>query len=132
MAFTLPDFNLFCNVYRGPWPTKVLAIADLECNLAFSRRGQIPTPFAADANEWSPIMSLLVPPGSDIRSLVCAAVQDLVECPSGSGRWYQVGGVDDIGKGFDNEHRCALLFQISEALIPTGNYAGLLWPTPIP
>lgn len=132
MPYMLPDFNLTCEVYRGPWASRVLAVHALECNLAFSRRGQIPTGFAADLNEWSPIMSLLVPAGSDIRSLVCAAVEDVIECPSGSGRWYQVGGVDDIGKGFPNEHRCALLFQISEAMIPTGAYAGLLWPAPIP
>lgn len=130
MAFILPDFNLLCDVYRGPWATRAIAVAGLECNLAFSRRQQLPTAFEND-NEWSPIMSLLVPAGSDIRSLVNAAVQDVVECPAGSGRWYQVGGVDDIGKGFPNEHRCALLFQISEAMFGAP-YVGLAWPAPMP
>jgi hypothetical protein len=130
MAFTVPDFNLVCNVFRGPYLTRVLAITDLPCNLAFSRRGQIPSAFQVN-NEWSPIMSLLVPAGSDLRSLVNAAVEDVVECPSGSGRWYQVGGVDDIGKGFPNEHRCALLFQISAAMLGA-SYGTLAWPAPMP
>ncbi len=130
MAFTVPEFNLLCNVYRGPWATKVLAVPDLECNLAFSRRAQLPTAFQTN-NEWSVIMSLLVPAGSDIRSLVNAAVEDIIECPSGSGRWYQVGAVDDIGKGFPNEHRCALLFQISAAMLGAP-YTGLAWPAPMP
>jgi len=132
MAYKIPEFNLVCDVYRGPWATRVLALEELECNLAYSRRQQTLSPFPAGANETSVVMSLLVPAGSDLRDLSCAAVQDVVECPSGSGRWYQVSMVDDIGKGFDNEHRCASLFKISEALIPTGNYTGLLWPAPIP
>jgi len=130
MAFTLPDFNLACDVYRGPWATKVLALSGVACNLAFSRRAQLPTALQVN-NEWSPIMSLLVPAGTDIRSLVNAGVEDVIECPAGSGRWYQVGGVDDIGKGFPNEHRCALLFQISFAMLGSP-YAGLAWPAPMP
>lgn len=130
MAYVLPDFNLTCDVYRGPWATKALAISAQVCNLAYSKRGQIPSVFHT-FNEWSVQMSLLVPPLVDIRDLSCAAVEDVIECPAGSGRWYQVGSVDDIGKGFPNEHRCAILFKISEALLGAP-YTGLMWPAPIP
>jgi hypothetical protein len=132
MAFALPNFNILCDIYRGPWLTRTIAGANTPCNLAFSRRGQIPSSFPATSDEWSPVMSLLLPPLTDVRSLACSGVEDVIECPSGSGRWYQVGGVDDIGKGFPNEHRCALLFQISQNLDTTGSYPGLNWPAPIP
>jgi hypothetical protein len=36
---------------------------------------------------------------------------DIVEVPSLSGRFYQVRAVEDIGKGFDNEYRQALIEQ---------------------
>lgn len=131
MAFSLPDFNITCNIYSGPYLARTIRPASpVPCNLAFSRRQQFPTA-DEDANGWSVVMSLLLPPLTDIRDLSCSAVQDVVECPAGSGRWYQVGMVDDIGKGFPNEHRCALIYKISEAMWGA-SYLGLSWPGPIP
>lgn len=132
MAFSLPDFNITCDVYRGPFLTRVLAISAQPCNLAYGRRSSLQNPLSGTQNGESMNMSLLLPPGADLRDLSCAAVQDVVEAPSGSGRWYQVSNVDDVGKGFGNEHRCAILFKISHALFPTGSYVGLSWPAPIP
>lgn len=130
MAFTLPDFNLTCKVYTGPWATRVVRLSAQPCNLAFSRRTAKQAELETD-NAFSILMYLLVPALTDLRDLSCSAVQDVVECPAGSGRWYQVAGVDDIGKGFSNEHRCAMLFKISEAMFGAP-YTGLAWPTPIP
>lgn len=130
MAYTIPDFNLTCDVWRGPYLGRSIAIAGLACNLAYGRRRSMPQD-DIDQNGWVMAMSLLVPSSSDIRDLSCAAVQDVVEVPSGSGRWYQVANVDDIGKGFPNEHRCAALYKISEAMWGA-SYAGLMWPAPIP
>jgi hypothetical protein len=48
---------------------------------------------------------------------------DLVEVPAGTGRFYRVQWVDDLGKGFDNEHRFALLLQ-------TNTFSP--WPIPMP
>jgi hypothetical protein len=131
MAFSVPTFPLLCDVYRGPWLTRVLAIHDLACNLAWGRRVSLATN-EQDFNEFALCPTLLVPALSDIRDLKCRAVEDVVEVPSGSGRWYQVASVDDIGKGFSNEHRGVVIFPISENLFPTGSYAGLNWPAPIP
>jgi len=131
MAYSLPQFNLTCDIYRGPWLTRTLAIAAQPCNLAYGRRHSLQNVASGTQNGESMNMSLLLPPGVDVRDLSCAAVDDVVECPSGSGRWYQVSNVDDIGKGFDNEHRCAILFKISAAMFG-GSYAGLQWPAPIP
>jgi len=131
MAFSLPTFNITCEVYFGPWLTKTLRLTGQECNLAYGRRSSLQNPLSGLENGESMNMTLLVPPLVDIRDLSNWGVQDVVEVPSGSGRWYQVSNVDDIGKGFPNEHRAAILFKISENLFPTGSYVGLQWPRPI-
>jgi hypothetical protein len=67
-------------------------------------------------------MFLLLPPGTDIRSGVLGTADD-VEVPAGSGRFYEVEFVDDVGKGFANEYRVALLIQTT---------AWGAWPLPYP
>lgn len=57
-------------------------------------------------------MSLLLPLQTDIRGLQDTVSQDMVEVPAGSGRWYSVQIVDDIGKGYANEHRSASIFAL--------------------
>lgn len=57
-------------------------------------------------------MALLVPRGSDIRpGLGFWGTPDTVECPAGSGRYYDVLCVDDVARGFANEYRLASLKQ---------------------
>jgi len=58
-------------------------------------------------------------------------VNDVVELPAGSGRWYEIAFVEDVGRGFDNEFRMARLGQISEYMGPAF-YSGLFWPVPMP
>lgn len=64
-------------------------------------------------------MNLLLPAGTDIRGPQDTGFADSVEVPAGSARWYGVYFVDDIGKGFANEHRTACIFAIP-----------LSWPPP--
>ena len=129
MAFTIPTFNLTCNVYRWILPPGPLSVVSLspDCNLAFSRRAATGILDSSDTIDYQGIMFLLVPKLTDIRSQVCySAVSDktdLIECPAGSGRIYAVQSVDDVGKGFANEFRCAVIRQ---------TYAYGLWPSPIP
>lgn len=132
MAFSVPDFNLVCNVFTGPWPTRVLRIPDLQCNLAFGRRTQQSSNFDPFAGVSFVQPTLLVPALSDVRYLMNAPVADLVECPSGSGRWYLVIGIEDIGKGFSNEHRAVILQQVWQDIDGAGTFPGLFWPIPIP
>jgi hypothetical protein len=66
-------------------------------------------------------MELLVEKGTDIRDGSATVRGDTVECPAGTGRFYRVGYVDDVAKGFPNEYRVALLSK-----------RGPSWPTPIP
>lgn len=56
-------------------------------------------------------MSLLVPKTTDIRDVFSATGADIVEVPVGSGLFYAVQYVDEIGRGFANEHRVAEIFK---------------------
>ncbi len=132
MAFVLPDFNLTVDIYTGPWNTRVLRLSS-SANLAFSRRVvQIQAGFdpSASVSTLTNIMTLLLPAGTDVRDHFQGVPYDLVEAPSGSGRWYAVSGVDDIGKGFANEHRCAYLIKVGASLNAI-EFAGLVWPVPM-
>lgn len=132
MAFSVPTFNLKCNVYDGPWVSKVLRIADLECNLALGRRVQQLEQDFFGFGRGAASPCLLVPAGSDVRDLSQnIAHPDLIEVPSGSGRWYTVNLVDDVGKGFDNEYRIVAMAKISQSY-DTSAYPGLAWPIPMP
>lgn len=134
MAFTLPDFNLVCDVYAmpgGTWSTRALRTAGVACNLALGRRVQQMTVDFPDSILGAAAPSLLLPPLTDVRDYACGGTADMVEVPSGSGRWYQVALVDDIGKGFANEHRIAWIYKAAQAYSAT-RYSGLVWPSPIP
>ena len=134
MAFSLPVFNLVCNIYTGPWLTKVLRVSDVPCNLAWGRRISAKFSFSQpteSGNSLNASMTLLLNPGTDIRSRPLYPVADIVEVPSGTGRWYIVFFVDDLGKGFDNEHRGAELAQLSDQM-GGGEFDGSQWPTPMP
>jgi hypothetical protein len=63
-------------------------------------------------------MWLRVPKGTDIRDPKAVAGADTVECPQHTRRFYTVQWVDDIGLGFTNEHRFAVIQALGT------------WPTP--
>lgn len=121
MGYTVPPMPLTCNVWtHSSLPPNPPRIAGLACNLAMGKRisGSVTSTI---------VPQLLVPALSDIRDGFNASGQDYVEVPAGSGRFYVVNEVDDMGKGFPNEHRFAVL---TKSLIPGG--PGYSWPTPIP
>jgi hypothetical protein len=121
MGFTVPNFNLSCNVWRGGNNPPAPADETFDCNLAWGRRTSSYQGLYSTANE--PVMTLLLPPSTDIRGPQCGNPDTVVEVPAGTGRYYAILGVDDIGKGFPNEHRAALL-------VWTDGFAP--WPMPIP
>ena len=102
-----------------------------DCNLAVGRRVSIPT-VEGDLTTAYGSMTLLLPKGTDIRDASCVAslAGDLVEVPAGSGRFYFVAYVDDVGKGFLNEHRYAYISKACQASDPT--LFSYIWPAPIP
>lgn len=112
VAYVLPTFNLFCNIWHPPVVVPPVGPPTLTvmCNLALGRRT------AEDAVGPPLGMWLLLPALTDIR------VGSVCEVPALSGRWYKVIGVDDAGKGFANEHRVGLLDSGSN----------LAWAVPYP
>jgi hypothetical protein len=117
VSFQLPNFNLTCGIYTSA--TNTLRLTST-CNLAWGRRVQVATT-GGTGETGVPLacLVLLLPPLTDIRTPTPAAdpysgaptIVDYVEVPLGSGRMYWVVFVDDIGKGFANEHRAAMLLQ---------------------
>lgn len=123
MAFVLPTFNLTCNIFTWPYnPSIPPRIADQECQLRAPNTSNFTTFTGLTAGGCG--ITLLLPPLVDIRDGEVAPInsRDIVECPAGSGRLYLVFYVDDIGKGFPNEHRYAMLAKSP----------GLPWTAPIP
>jgi hypothetical protein len=70
------------------------------------------------------LMTLLCPALTDLRWQPFYNQYDVVEVPLGSNRWYFVMDVDDIAKGFTNEHRFAVIQKL--------NIAPFEWDDPIP
>jgi hypothetical protein len=117
--YILPTFNLLVNVWTAGTAPPAAPRTTCMGNLAFGRRTGPVLPGVA-----SSLMQLLVPAGTDIRDGVNGPPgRDLLEVPAGTGRYYQVNVVDDLGKGFANEHRVVLCSKFQGF----GN-----WPIPIP
>lgn len=126
MSYSLPTFNLMADVYTNGTAPAGPPRVTLPCNLQCGRRRQLGLSTGDfDVSSNSPPMFLLVPALSDIRDNKCASSFDVVECPPASGRWYRVLWVDDVGKGFPNEFRLAVIEKYGVS--PT-----FLWPQPIP
>ena len=151
--YVIPAFPLACNVWRwadvksdftvlhgSSWPPGGgPEIANVPCNLVWGRNVADLGGEVGGADYPAGVyMTLLLPAKSDIRSgSVTGTPGDIIECPAGSGRVYLVMFVDDVGKGFANEHRAALILQwgfdqsITDATDSVGYY-GVGWPAPIP
>lgn len=134
MSFSIPAFNLDVNIYdfhTTPMPPVALRGTCLG-NLATGRVSRVVEWEArTNASPRSLAMSscLLVPKLTDIRDAACAGGEgDLLEVPAGSGRIYWVTYVEDIGKGFDNEHRMVIMQKV----FTYGPFAIYRWPTPMP
>lgn len=118
MAFVLPTFNLEYNVWHGPHnPHTHPADASGDCQL----RGVNQT--SATVNPTADLAAgnyALFPPLEDIRDIHTLNGSDIIEIPKDSERYYLVLNVDDVAKGFTNEHRYAVLTKWD------------VWPVPIP
>jgi len=127
MSFSVPTFNLDVNIWRHSSSVSSPPDVVARGNLAWGRR--IAPATGGTGNFGITSMTLLIPMRTDIRqgTLTTSTVGDYVEVPAGTGRYYGVVFVDDIGRGFPNEHRAALL-------VSAMNLGSVLlyWPTPYP
>lgn len=125
MGYVLPTFNLLCNIKTCPVPhvpsvpSPPYRLTDQICQLTYGRRVQV----MSTGGTFTPgvpinAMNLLLPKLTDIRGPQDLISQDMVEVPAGTGRWYVVTFVDDIGKGFANEHRTATIFASLDVWAP--------------
>jgi len=115
MAYSLPVFNIVATLYPAAGsggPTRTVS-----CNLAYGRRVNVQST-GGTVLPGIPVvcMSLLLPPGTDVRGPQNSTGADTVEVPAGSGWLYSVVFVGDIGRGFANEHRIAILLP---TFVPT-------------
>jgi len=119
MPFEIPTFPLLCSIY-GPLAEALPArLEDVPCNLAWGERvGGIAEAVSDTLVSIRFTMQLLLPAGTDIRPPLSGWAGDFVEVPQASGRFYRVVFVDDRGKGFFNEHRCAVLRQRGDFPFP--------------
>jgi len=114
MPFTIPVFNLTVNIYRNAtWPPPVTPDIVTVGNLAYGRTRPDYFTWSRSASdtilESVGLMRLMLPAGTDIRFYLNSTDFDRVEVPAGSGRYYAVRHVDDVGKGFANEFRIAIV-----------------------
>jgi hypothetical protein len=146
VGYRLPTFNLVVNIWRSTSlvanPPDIVSAA----NLTFGERtsmmivGWATTTSAQLRSAFAHVLALnqiLLPKGTDVRppdALAAPLEGDAIECPAGSGRFYITMTVDDIGRGFPNEHRCAVVVRATQAAIDsTTNPWGLpLCPYPLP
>ena len=103
MPYVLPDFNLTINIHDGDGNFPPLTPLRLSVSANMSPGRRVVYLSAVQA----PITFLLLPALTDIRGTPTVAIGDAVECPAGSGVWYQVIVVQDVAKGFANEYRRA-------------------------
>lgn len=115
MPFRVPEFNLLCNVWRSAPaipPVGAPDIADLACQLTWDRTGDTILFWQFGPARFLHLMKLKVPQASDVRGDLADTGSDLVEVPSGTGRFYRVRVVDDVARGFANEFRQCLIEQM--------------------
>lgn len=122
MAFTVPTFNLTANIWRGGSFLSPLPAPDVitTANLQYGpKNGLVPT-WDVTEGLWIQPYFLLIPKLTDVRMASDGTPADGIEVPAGSGLYYLVWTVGDVGKGFANEYRVAgitlITFPLAENL----------------
>lgn len=131
-SFAVPNFNLTANVWHNPgidpsaYPPPDATVI---CNLANGRVSHVlnSQQRLPAQSQLAASASILFPKLTDLRDASLVPNPDVVEVPSGSGRFYWVAFVDDIAKGFANEHRWAVCPKVW-----TNGFFNYRWPTPMP
>jgi len=123
MAFTLPNFNIVCQLWHYPRdPTSGPADqSDVPCNFSTSRATLMGRDTANMVGVDLMYRALRVPATVDIR---CTAMgpglgPDIVEVPQGTGAYYQVQDLATMGQGFPNAHRYCWVVPAPGFPLPT-------------
>lgn len=145
MGYSLPTFNLPVRVWRSTSLVTDPPDVTTAGNLVGSRPEVVSLPAMGNMTlsqrqvtvaYWGRFSTILLPKLADVRPPNATDDGDVIECPSGTGRYYFVVHVDDTGKGFPNEHRYAFVVAIqTPAMVGLlANPCGITspWPVPIP
>jgi hypothetical protein len=125
MPFVQPDFNINVAFWRFGRPTSSLPDVVTIGNLSPGRLVTLDSPLFE--------MFIRLPKGTDVQDFKNSVGGDTCECPFTSGRFYTVQFVDDIGGGFTNEHRVAVLSGLPTWPVPfppVGGFTPIVPPTP--
>lgn len=117
MSFVIPNFNLQFDAWTADpqdVPTVPPAggprLSGQDCALVYGPRingsSELTDGETDRVGNW---MFLLLPVDSGLRGYENENGADIVEVPQGTGRFYLVRGVDLVGYGWPNEHKCAVL-----------------------
>jgi len=135
MPFVIPTFNLAVSIWRTGWAANNYATPDVTTmgNLSPGKRTMVGRQGTTINTPPAVVfMELLLPKLTDIRQAITTNnTEDLVEVPAGSKRFYLVQYVDDIGKGFANEHRIAWI-MFSGGVQTFADTGAIPVPVPIP
>lgn len=140
MPFVSPTFAFTVNIWRRTVSRLAAPSVVSQGTLSQGRRSFTIMSAASNGPAFGRsgmlFSELMLPKLTDIRPMNLTAVreEDLVEVPSGSGRYYAVVWVDDVGKGFSNEYRLALLVKIDAYTLTllANTWGAIVWPVPIP
>lgn len=136
MPYVVPSMPLKCNVWHNYDPAVSAYgapdIVGVKCNLTPGKRSfllyGIPVTIINSQLFYTFGVEMLFASLADIRPPDDTAWMDYIECPDGSGRFYGVFYVDDIGKGFANEHRFAFCHRVAMATV----FVDATIPVPVP
>lgn len=98
-----PTFNLTINCWQnfvGIFVVPPVALPTLVTTAQLTLGDRVTFLSAISNNRY-----ILVPKLTDLNWVRPLFGSDYIECPAGSGRFYVVRDVDDVGKGFANEYR---------------------------
>jgi hypothetical protein len=111
MAFYVPQMPLAVNIWHGGGAGGAYASPNITTvgNLTPGKRVNTTLGTGTTAPQGYMDMQLLLPKLTDVRAAWNSLAADVVEVPAGSHRFYYVIYVDDVAKGFANEHRFAVL-----------------------
>lgn len=126
VSYTLPVFNVSCNIKHNYSGSTFPPPGPYDMHVACHCRGTPPPSYVVNAlwGGGNPLTVLMFPKLFDVRMSGAGQDPDYIEFPADSGAWWQVISVFDIGKGFANEHRAAVLSGL------TGVSGGWTWPMP--
>jgi len=111
VSFTLPTFNLVCNLWRAPDTPSDPPTSTPDCQLYYPSRSTLPLE-VSDDEIYSPAAWIRFPWGTDVL------VGDILEVAQGDGYFYEVRFTDRMHRGFPNQYLFAVAKQTDSSPPP--------------